>query len=514
MTPLTYTLLSVGFISLISLVGVISLSLGKKRIKSFLILFVAFASGAMLSAALLHMLSEAFHEIGEQAPLFMLYGIVLFFFIEKFIHWHHCGKEECHIQPVAYLNLVGDGFHNFIDGVIIAAAYLSSIPVGVVTTIAIALHEIPQEFGDFSVLLHSGMSGKKALTYNFLSASAAILGSLIGFVFLKNIESLIPYTIAIAAGGFVYIATADLMPELHKETKPGKMILQSLALVLGILVLYAGFTFMPHEHASEHEHHEHERVQTIFGSGFGLSSCEQITEADVYELCLRILDRDPEEFEAVLLTNKFHQHLGPNNIYGTKMALYAKKLLGAKDHQMQVYSEAGSTPPVSCLNDGIMVGAGSTFGRGLIENTGGPSKLAATFAYNNKSVRLEVKPEKLAVTQKYIADSRKKHGGLTEDYFRDVRKMALFVWENYTQKDLFIVSYPKSPKPCEYTSGNLANYHNSLHNLLHETSSKDEILRFIDEHECVRDGRVAVKDSTLIVTAVWKSNDKLVPYHH
>ncbi|MFC2122738.1 formylmethanofuran dehydrogenase subunit E family protein [Bacteroidota bacterium] len=185
-----------------------------------------------------------------------------------------------------------------------------------------------------------------------------------------------------------------------------------------------------------------EKAQTTYGSGFDLTCCEQITEKDIYDLCLRIRDRDPEEFEAIMLTNKFHQHVGPNNIYGTKMALYAKRLLSGKNHQIQVISEAGTKPPISCLNDGIMCAIGATFGRGLISTLPDSRKMAATFVYNDKAIRLEVKPDKLEYTQKYIADSLKRHGGLTDDYFKDVRKMALHVWENYAQEDLFIVTSP------------------------------------------------------------------------
>ncbi|MFH1402673.1 MAG: ZIP family metal transporter [Candidatus Altiarchaeota archaeon] len=244
--PFLMILASVIAISILSLIGVLSLSIGKKRLHEFMIVFVAFASGTMLSASFLHLIPESIHEMGEEAMMFVLAGILLFFFIEKYIHWHHCGKEECHVRPVAYLNLVGDGLHNFIDGVIIAAAYMTSVKVGLVTTFAIALHEIPQEFGDFSILLHSGMETRKALTYNFISASTAVLGALAGFVFLSRIESWIPASISVAAGGFIYIATADLMPELHKHTEPGKMILQSLFLLLGVLMLAAVFLTTGH----------------------------------------------------------------------------------------------------------------------------------------------------------------------------------------------------------------------------------------------------------------------------
>lgn len=246
MSAFTYIFGSVVLISLLSLIGVFSLAVGRRQLKSFLTVFVAFASGTLLSAAFLHMLPEAFQELGESAATMVLAGVLVFFFIEKFIHWHHCGKEECHVRPVAYLNLIGDGFHNFIDGVIISAAYLTSIPVGVVTSIAIVLHEIPQEFGDFSILLHSGMSTRKALLYNFVSAAMAVIGAITGFLFLSRIDAWIPAAIAVAAGGFIYIATADLMPELHKETHRWKLVSQSIALLAGVVIIAGAGLLIPH----------------------------------------------------------------------------------------------------------------------------------------------------------------------------------------------------------------------------------------------------------------------------
>ena len=230
-------LASVIFISLLSFVGAISLALNRDTLNEFLLLFVAFASGSLLAVGLLDMIPEAMNAIGVSSMQMVLVGIMLFFLVEKFIHWHHCGKEECHVKPAAYLNLVGDGVHNFIDGIVLAAAYLTNLPLGIITTVAMALHEIPQEFGDFSVLIHSGMTPRKALTYNFLSALTAVLGAFVGYYALSHIESSIPYVIAIAAGGFIYIATADLIPELHKETKQSKMIQHTVAILFGVLLL-------------------------------------------------------------------------------------------------------------------------------------------------------------------------------------------------------------------------------------------------------------------------------------
>ncbi|MBM3309323.1 MAG: ZIP family metal transporter [Candidatus Altiarchaeales archaeon] len=241
-----WILASVVLVSLLSLVGLVSLSLNRKLLSRVLILLVAFASGSMLAASFFHLIPEASERLEAEAFKLVLAGILVFFIIEKFIHWHHCGREECHVKPVGYLNLFGDGVHNFIDGVIIGASYLSSVELGLVTTFVIALHEIPQEFGDFAVLLHAGFKARKALFYNFLSATSAILGGILGFLFLPKIEPLIPSVIAFAAGGFTYIATADLMPELHKENRRSRMLEQTVALLAGILLIYGVLSLLPH----------------------------------------------------------------------------------------------------------------------------------------------------------------------------------------------------------------------------------------------------------------------------
>ncbi|MEA3229810.1 MAG: formylmethanofuran dehydrogenase subunit E family protein, partial [archaeon] len=259
-----------------------------------------------------------------------------------------------------------------------------------------------------------------------------------------------------------------------------------------------------------------ERVQTVFGSGFDLASCEQITEKDVYELCTRIREKDIEEFEAITMVNRFHQHIDPNNIYGAKMALYAKKLLNGTDNEIRVLSEAGTKQPVSCLNDGIMVAIGATFGRGLIENAPGPNKLAATFFYKDESVRLEIKSERLDVTQRFIADSLKRHKGLNEDYFKDVRAMGLYVWENFSQEDLFIVSYPESEEGyyCDFNDNNIYVYINRLHNFFHTAPADEEILDFIEQDKCVYNGSIITDDSVITIVSTWKSNNETILFEH
>lgn len=180
-----------------------------------------------------------------------------------------------------------------------------------------------------------------------------------------------------------------------------------------------------------------QRKQTIFGSGFDLAGCINITEQDIYELAARIYKNDIEEFEAIMLTNKFHGHIGPNTILGAKMALRAKDLLDGSLHKIKVITEAGSVPPVSCLNDGIMCAIGASFGRGLISRKPEVQDLAATFSCNGKTVRLEVRPEIENQIKKRVEEIRQKQGGLTEAYYRDVRNVALNVWETCERAYIF-----------------------------------------------------------------------------
>jgi zinc and cadmium transporter len=171
-------------------------------------------------------------------------GVLLFFVLEKILHWHHAhvASDEV-LHPVAFTNLVGDGLHNFVDGAIIAGAFLASRPLGVATTIAVALHEIPQEIGDFGILVHAGMTPKRALLFNFLTAVAAIVGGVLTLTISSAVSGLETWLVPITAGGFVYIASTDLLPELQKEPEPGKSALQVSALLLGTGIMVA-LTFL------------------------------------------------------------------------------------------------------------------------------------------------------------------------------------------------------------------------------------------------------------------------------
>jgi len=238
-----YAIISVLIVSAVSFIGIFTISIKADRLKKFLIYAIAFSAGALFGDAFLHLLPELIEEAGFTLLFssLILAGIVLFFVMEKLVHWQHCHMPitQEHVHPFAIMNLIGDALHNFIDGLIIGASYLISIPAGIATTLAVALHEIPQEIGDFGVLLHGGFSKGKALAINFLTAITAIVGAVIALISSAYIESLELYLIPIAIGGFIYIAGSDLIPELHKEFTIPKALLQLIAFVIGILIMAA-----------------------------------------------------------------------------------------------------------------------------------------------------------------------------------------------------------------------------------------------------------------------------------
>ncbi len=238
-----YSILSVLLVSAVSLIGILTLSLTVERMRKILFVLVSFAAGALLGDAFIHLLPEATEERGFTITisLSILAGIALFFVMEKIIHWQHCHHpaQEHHPHPFVFMNLVGDAVHNLLDGLIIGASYLVSIPLGVATTIAVVAHEIPQEIGDFGVLLHGGFSRNRALFMNFLTASTAVMGVIAALLLDQQMENIPLILVPFAAGGFIYIAGTDLIPELHKEVKVSKSILQFVAFILGIATMLA-----------------------------------------------------------------------------------------------------------------------------------------------------------------------------------------------------------------------------------------------------------------------------------
>jgi zinc and cadmium transporter len=242
-TSYIYALLAVVVVSLVSLVGVFTLSIREEFIRKYIFLFISLAVGALLGDAFIHLIPESFEALpnATHTSLLVIVGIFAFFILEKFLHWHHHSDdiEEYHTHPVGKLVLFSDGVHNFIDGVIIGVSFLISVPVGIATTLAVILHEIPQEIGDFAVLLHAGYTRKRALWLNFLSALTAILGTLIAFMLGEAGESFTTWILPLAAGGFIYIAVADLIPELHKTKVVKHSVMQFLALTFGVMLMFA-----------------------------------------------------------------------------------------------------------------------------------------------------------------------------------------------------------------------------------------------------------------------------------
>jgi zinc and cadmium transporter len=247
MTTYLYTFISVGIVSLISLLGVFSLSLKEEFFRKYIFLFISVAVGALLGDAFIHLIPEALEGAAEvtNTSILIILGILIFFIVEKFIHWHHHGEDENDnaVHPVGKLILFSDGVHNFIDGVVIAASFAVSVPIGIASTIAVILHEIPQEIGDFAVLIHAGYTKTRAIWINFLSALTSIAGAI--FLFILGDTALLSSSVFLpmAAGGFIYIAIADLIPELHKTKEVKYSILQILAILLGVLVMIA-LTFL------------------------------------------------------------------------------------------------------------------------------------------------------------------------------------------------------------------------------------------------------------------------------
>lgn len=227
-------------VSIISVIGIITLILKKKLLDEILLILVSLSAGALMGGAFLHLIPEALEKFADfNLFVYVLIGFALFFFIEKVLYWRHCHKGKCPVHTFAYMNLLGDGVHNFIDGLIIAASFIVAIPLGLVTTLAVALHEIPQEIGDFGVLVYGGFDKFKALSLNFITALTAIVGGIVGYFLSTYIEASTAFLIPFAAGGFIYIAASDLVPEIRKEMKFEKYITSFIVFVIGILVMYA-----------------------------------------------------------------------------------------------------------------------------------------------------------------------------------------------------------------------------------------------------------------------------------
>jgi len=243
-----YAILAVTAVSLLSLIGVLALSLKETTLDRILFAILPFSAGSILGAAYLNLLLEAIEFLGEEqlstTVLYITLGFLGFFFLERFIYWYHGHvhgnqshvEEKMTIKKFVYLNLIGDAIHNLIDGMTIAASFLISIAVGLTTTVAVIFHELPQEIGDYGVLVYGGFTRFKALLFNFLSALTAIVGTLISNYFLEDSVGLL---MSLTAGGFIYLAAAELIPEIQKEENIGKSIIQFGLFVFGIVLIWS-----------------------------------------------------------------------------------------------------------------------------------------------------------------------------------------------------------------------------------------------------------------------------------
>lgn len=235
-----YALIASIAVSLISLIGIFALLIKDETLQKIMIFLVAFAAGGLIGGAFLDLIPEAAEHIKDITQLFLyvILGYVLFFILEKYLHWRHCHEPECKLHHFTYLNIIGDIVHNFGDGMIIGALFLVDIKVGFAATLAIIFHEIPHELGNFSVLVFGGFSKLKALSFNFLTALFAIGGTIIGYYFAAHISGFGKILMPLAAGGFIYIASCDLIPELHKEKDGKRSALIMVTFIFGIALMY------------------------------------------------------------------------------------------------------------------------------------------------------------------------------------------------------------------------------------------------------------------------------------
>lgn len=255
-------------VSLISFSGILFLAMRATQLQRIIFILVSFAVGALFGNTFFILIPESFAliENTQLLGLLIVSGLVVMFVLEKFIHWHHCHNvsHEHDAAPLGYISLITDSLHNFTDGVLIAAAWMASPEVGIATTVAVVVHEIPQEISDFGVLLHAGFSKRKALFLNFIAACSAILGAVITVLLGSHTEKLIVFILPFAAGGFIYLAGSDLIPELHRESEVRKSLIQLGAILAGLVLMF--YISLNHEHShgdktvNETEMHDHDHT--------------------------------------------------------------------------------------------------------------------------------------------------------------------------------------------------------------------------------------------------------------
>lgn len=243
--------------SVFSLIGGVFLLIKEKQVLKYSHFLAAFAAGTLLGTVFFDLLPEAVGSgekvvkkgLSGEVDIFfwVLVGILGFFLLERFVHWFHHHQHDYGdevVKPTIPLIILGDSVHNFIDGIAIGATFLVSIPLGIITSLAVAAHEIPQEIGDFGILLHKGMGRKKVLMVNFYSALTALVGALISFLLGERIEASLPILLAITAGFFIYIAASDLIPEIHHENRKGFAVIETSLMFLGVAAIWVGIALL------------------------------------------------------------------------------------------------------------------------------------------------------------------------------------------------------------------------------------------------------------------------------
>lgn len=242
MESLFFSLLAVLIVSLLSISGIFLFFLNKKISQKINLLLVSFAIGALLGDTFIHLLPESFESLNSLTVSFLtIAGLLLFFILEKILRWHHCHEINCFQKESKHLitlNFFGDTIHNLVDGMLIAASFMVSTKLGIFTSIAVLFHEVPQEIGDFAILIHSGLTPKKAVLYNLVSASSSLFGALLVFILGIKISFLSIYLLPVTAGAFIYLAASDLIPELHRhDQKISNSFLQLLFIIFGVFLM-------------------------------------------------------------------------------------------------------------------------------------------------------------------------------------------------------------------------------------------------------------------------------------
>ncbi len=231
-------LVATFLVSLISFVGVFTLSLSRKRLERVLILLVGFAAGGMMGGAFLHLLPEALELASAgQVFLFTIAGFTFFLVLERYFFWRHCHDGICQVHAFTYLNLIGDSIHNFVDGLVLAASFMVDFRTGLITTLAVILHEIPQEIGDYGVLVYGGFKRSKALLFNFFVSLIALAGALVGYRIAESTAVFAQFLLPFTAGGFIYVASSDLIPEMQREKRAWRANASFVFFLLGIALI-------------------------------------------------------------------------------------------------------------------------------------------------------------------------------------------------------------------------------------------------------------------------------------